>query len=284
MAKLHRLNKSTVHIKRAFISQFGFFFKDWKTAFFTAIVFVALSLVAGWIPDGLSEIISARFSHDGNLVKGIFLFASGLLILGILTFLGWRYSEEAKYEVFEDFPEKKKVLIPFLSNVRGNEKTVMDEIEKLRELSTVEEKIEKVNESSTIKSWRMPLEAIKYHKPRLERVIVITSDKSSKHFNAFKELLKEVFGKEVSDMLVEKKVKSFENIKELFNALNEIYKELREDKFRDRDTIIDITGGQKTSSVAAAFMTAYYSDREFEYVSTEDYTVKSYDVRLITDD
>ncbi len=284
MAKLHRLNKSTVHIKRAFVSQFGFFFKDWKTAFFTAIVFVALSLVAGWIPDGLSEIISVKFFHDGNLVKGVFLFAFGLLILVGLTFLSWRYSEEAQYDVFEDFPDKKKVLIPFLSNVRGNEKTVMDEIEKLRELSTVEEKIEKVNESSTIKSWRMPLEAIKYHKPRLERVVVITSDKSSKHFNAFKELLKEVFGKEVSDMLVEKKVKSFENIKELFNALNEIYKELREDKFRDRDTIIDITGGQKTSSVAAAFMTAYYSDREFDYVSTEDYTVKSYDVRLITDD
>jgi len=284
LAKFRRLNKSTVHIKRAFVSQFGIFFKDWKTALSIAIVSVALSLVAGWIPDGLSEIISAKFFHNGDITRGTLLFVFGLSILGILIIVGWKLSEEARYDVSEDFPDKKKVLIPFLSNARGSEKNILDEIEKLRELSTVEEKIERVNELPSIKSWRMPLEAIKYHKPKLERVVVITSDKSSKHFNAFKELVKEVFGKEVSDMLVEKKVKSFENIKELFNALNEIYKELREDKFRDRDTIIDITGGQKTSSVAAAFMTAYYSDREFEYVSTEDYTVKSYDVRLITND
>ena len=284
MTRPFRLNKSAVHLRRAFVSQFGIFFKDGKTTLFTFLVFVFLSLSAGWIPDGLSEIISAGFFHDGNWVRGVFLLVLGLLILGGLALLGYRYSVEAQYDVFEDFPDRKQVLVPFLSTARGDEKTIMEDIEKLRELSSVEEKIERVNELPSIKSWRMPLEAIKYHRPKLKKVVVITSDKSSKHFGSFKELVKEVFGEDISGILIERKVKSFEDIKSLFDTLNKVYEELRKDHLRDRDVIIDITGGQKTSSVAAAFMTAYYNDREFEYVSTEDYKVKSYDVRVITDD
>ncbi len=284
MTRPFRLNKSAVHLKRAFVSQFGVFFKDGKTAIFTVFVFLFLSLSAGWIPDGLSEIISAGFFHDGNLERGVVLFVSGFLILVFLAFLGYRYSARTQYDVFENSPDRKQVLVPFLSTARGDEKTILEDIEKLRELSSVEEKIERVNELPSIKSWRMPLEAIKYHRPKLKKVVVIASEKSSKHFGSFKELVKEVFGEDVSSMLVERRVESFEDIKGLFDTLNKIYEELREDHFRDRDVIIDITGGQKTSSIAAAFMTAYYNDREFEYVSTEDYTVKSYDVRVITDD
>ncbi len=46
--------------------------------------------------------------------------------------------------------------------------------------------------------------------------------------------------------------------------------------------IIDVTGGQKPTSIAGALMTLYY-DREFQYVSTQNYKVKSYDVRPIKD-
>lgn len=288
MAKLRRLNKSTVHIKRAFISQFGFFFKDKLTAFWTAVIVVFLSIVAGWIPDGLSEILSAVL-FDGNLKKGLTLFGLGAFILFILTCLALRYSEEGKFEVFEETPGKKKVLIPFLSAVapRGELKDsqiLLEEINKIPEGKSFKEKIDLVQNNPLLRSWRMPLEAIKYHQPKLERLITITSPESSKQLTAFKELVRKFFGKEIAEAIVEKQVSSFENIKEVFNILDEIYEELAKEGYRNKDAIIDVTGGQKINSIAGAFMTSFYNDREFQYISTNTFEIKSYDVRLITDD
>jgi len=288
LAKLRRLNKSTVHIKRAFISQFGFFFKDKLTAFWTAVIVALLSIVAGWIPDGLSEILSAIF-FDGNLKKGLTLFGLGVFILFILTCLALRYSEEGKFKVFVEAPEKKKVLISFLSAVapRGalkDSQTLLKEIEKIPESESFEEKIDFVQDNFLLKSWRMPLEAIKYHQPKLKKIIVITSPESSNQLTAFKELVRKFFGKEIAGAITEKQVSSFENIEKVFDILNETYEELAKEGYRNKDAIIDITGGQKTNSIAGALMTSFYNDREFQYISTNTFEIKSYDVRLITDD
>jgi len=288
LAKLRKLNKSTVHIKRAFISQFGFFFKDKLTAIWTAIIVALLSIVAGWIPDGLSEILSAVF-FDGNFKKGLTLFGSGAFILLILTCLALRYSEEGKFEVFEDAPEKKRILIPFLSAVapRGELKdsqTLVEEIKKIPEGKSLKEKFDIVQNNPSLRSWRMPLEAIKYHQPKLKKIVVITSPESSKQLTAFKELVRKFFGKEIAKAIEEKQVSSFENIKELFNVLNEVYAELEKEGYRSKDAIIDVTGGQKINSIAGAFMTSFYNNREFQYISTNTFEVKSYDVRLITND
>ncbi|MEO2069463.1 MAG: hypothetical protein ABGX27_08180 [Desulfurobacteriaceae bacterium] len=284
MAKRFKLNRSSVHIKRAFISQFGMFFRDKSTAFWTGLIFLALSIVAGWIPDGLEKIL---FEKDKR--SGIFLFISGLIILIVLGYLGVKYSHESKFEVYDEEPEKKKILIPFLSVINKGEnivdsQTLLEEIEKIPDNLPLEEKIEVIQQNSLLRKWRMPIEAIKYHQPKLEKIIVITSSQSLEQVPAFKELVKKCFGESFEKKIVKKLVSDFENIKELFNVLDDVYSEIRKEGYRDKDAIIDITGGQKINSIAGAFMTSFYNDREFQYVSTQNHKIKSYDVRLIVDD
>ena len=52
----------------------------------------------------------------------------------------------------------------------------------------------------------------------------------------------------------------------------------RKYKAKGKEIIIDITGGQKLVSIVGALQTLI-KDREFQYVSTSDYNVKSFDIR-----
>jgi len=108
-------------------------------------------------------------------------------------------------------------------------------------------------------------------------LIVITSRESSKQFEAFKQLVGNIFKNRFD--IEEIGMENFESVERLFNSINQIYEKLNLENYRDKDIIIDITGGQKPNSIAAALMTIYYR-REFQYISTKDYKVKSYDINL----
>ncbi|SMO71300.1 CRISPR-associated protein (Cas_Cas02710) [Balnearium lithotrophicum] len=263
------------HFRRAFISQIGFLFKDKKTAFITGFIISLLSIVAGWIPDGLNEFF---FEKDA---KGIILFGIAIFILTILILCAYKLSEELEYDIYEEEPEKRKVLILFLSDNKPNKDQIEEIIQSLKEISNLEEKIEKI-QNSDIKNWRMPLEAIKFHLPKLEKIIVVTSPSSSKKFNLFRLLSETVFNKKLN--FVEKKAADFESVKHIFNLIRKTFEELEKENYKDKDIIIDVTGGTKPVSIAGALTTSYYPSRKFQYISNVDYSVKSYDVRLISRD
>lgn len=69
----------------------------------------------------------------------------------------------------------------------------------------------------------------------------------------------------------------FEDVEEVFNAIKEFYKNVKQKDFKEEHIIVDITGGQKTNSVAGAIATLA-RNRKFQYVSTRDKRVLSYDV------
>jgi len=278
-----KLEGAKIHFRRAFISQFGVLFKDKKTAFVTAIIIVFLSIIAGWIPDGLNEIVSALWFKEGNLTRGLFLLLSAVSTLFILSLWAYKSSGNLDYEIFSDEPNQKKVLIVFLSSFRGNSDTrkmLRSLIAKVRSLNSLEEKLEEVG-SSSFKSWKMPLKAIDFHVPKLEKLIVITSPESSTYFPEFRHLVEAVFGEDID--ITERKSSSFEDVRESFEIIKGIYEELS-GRYKDRDIIVDITGGQKPVSIAGALITSHYPERKFQYVSTNDYSVKTYDVRLVSGD
>jgi hypothetical protein len=74
----------------------------------------------------------------------------------------------------------------------------------------------------------------------------------------------------------------FENPGEIVSAVEEIYRDLKSEGMRDSDVIVDVTGGQKTTTAAA---TAVSLDRRrrFQYVSLNDYRVRSFDLRYEPD-
>ena len=50
--------------------------------------------------------------------------------------------------------------------------------------------------------------------------------------------------------------------------------------FKEDDIVFDVTGGQKVIAIAGA-MFAIPNDRHLQYVSTNDYSVKHYDLTYI---
>ncbi len=255
--------------KRAFYSQFGVFFSDKVTALAVFVILVLISIALSWIPDAL-----ATFFPSGKKGSFFMLGISFFILVGLYLFAVY-HASEVEFDVFEAPPDKKKALILFLSVLRNEES--MKEV--IRNLKAGKESLKNFD-LNRFERWRMPYEAISYHLPKLENVVVITSNRSSPQFSTFKELVRTVFPKDLN--VEERKLKSFESVKEIFKEINSIYKALKNSGIKERDVIIDVTGGQKTNSIAAAFMTLYY-DREFQYVSTQNYKVKSYDVRPVKD-
>ncbi len=271
-----KLNKVKTHIKRAFASQLGFVFKDKGTAAAIILLFAVLSFAAGWIPDGFTALLL-----EGQKGKGIIMLTISSILLTTLGTIGVWLARELKFDVFEKEPEKKKILILFLSkNSSVTEESLKKAIEIIKKLG--KEDLAPINK--LVGNWRMPLEAIKYHLPRLEKIVVVTSPQSSEQINLFKILVSEVFGKDTAKKILEEKLDNFESIEKLFKKLDEIYKKLNESGYRNKDAIIDVTGGQKPISIAGALITFAYTDREFQYVSTNTYKVKSYDVRVVSND
>jgi hypothetical protein len=71
---------------------------------------------------------------------------------------------------------------------------------------------------------------------------------------------------------------NFEDLKELTKIIYTAVQELKELKIDEEDIIIDVTGGQKTTSIAGAVVTLN-SQVTFQYVQTnEPYNVVAYDV------
>jgi len=268
MAK--ELKRIKVSFARALSSQLGEIFSDAPSLIALGVLVFFLSLIAGWFPDGLNELM------EGHTKKGLFMLLVSFGLLAFILFLGKKVIGASKYSVVQEEPRKRRALILFLSPVWRNEEAES----LLKELSApgpVEEKLEKINQTA-FKSWRMPAEAVKYHLPKLEAITVITSEKSSPHFPTFTRLLRALFGERLR--VEEVKVSSFEDFKEVEEALERAYSRLKEAGYGEREVILDITGGQKIVSIVGALL-SLYGRREFQYVSTNDYSVKSYDVEVV---
>lgn len=66
----------------------------------------------------------------------------------------------------------------------------------------------------------------------------------------------------------------FKDVKEVFNVIEDFYK--RPD-IKPKDVLVDITGGQKTNSIAGGIATLAVG-RRFQYIGTNDKQVNAYDV------
>jgi len=141
--------------------------------------------------------------------------------------------------------------------------------------------------------WRMPIEAIAFHQSRLEKLVVIPSSDEGGSIGTYG--LVDEFARVVRQLMprpltilplgeVDSKWKrgvAFENAEELVPAIDRVYRKLLED-FKQRDIMIDITGGQKLPTIAGAAI-ALADGRLFEYVSPRQfYAVDAYDITYRT--
>lgn len=152
--------------------------------------------------------------------------------------------------------------------------------------------------------WRMAIEAIACHMPRLQYVVVIGSATLDTRVGAqegtahrvprFVELIHALEGGEslCIESLSESMAKvpggdawaerwsdgvNFEDVHALLEAIEAAYQALQSRGLAGYEIGVDVTGGQKTTTIAGAIATLAIG-RHCQYVSTHDHTVKSFDV------
>lgn len=255
----------------------------------TMAMVVAMLVGVGWFADSLY----GWLEDIGNALEGrpvddwfplyrviaVTAFVSGFLYLYQLARAArtlYRPSIESTTE-----PPKVRGLILYLSNLRA------DEEERLRAKMTGLVDMQGVRALPERINWRMPLEAIDYHLPRLTDVILICSagdGGSARQATLFKELVARLFPQATVRLaeLGELEPKylngiSFDDVDRVADATDNAYGYLTDKGLTDGEILIDITGGYKTNAIAGMAV-ALAEGRRIQYVSTETYGVCVYDV------
>jgi hypothetical protein len=111
------------------------------------------------------------------------------------------------------------------------------------------------------------IRAIHPHINRLERIQFIVSKKSEAladdYFNIIKMYQPKI--EQISSPVV----LDFESVEQLYGANSEAVLAIKKLGIDESEIIIEATGGQKTTSIAAALATLHHDGVEFQYVSTQ---------------
>src|SRR3990172_563321 len=146
---------------------------------------------------------------------------------------------------------------------------------------SLEDDIDALNElpSNRRWNWQQLLRAITPHKNRVRRVRLVGSPGSGGSFEQlpFCAAMLARYLPNAKIVMATRPV-SFEDFNELVDLIRLVIREERNAGIKAKDIVIDITGGQKTASIAAAAAT-FNSAVTFQYVQTSaPYDVYSYDL------
>ena len=130
-------------------------------------------------------------------------------------------------------------------------------------------------------NWQQLLRGIKPHLPGLERVWLVGSGPagtgSFKHLTMCDTVLRKYLSSDTAVMRHPDAV-NFEDFNGLSRCLRQIIRKEQEEGMREEDIVVDITGGQKTTSIAGAGITLS-TEVTFQYVQTgAPFEVYAYDV------
>ena len=134
------------------------------------------------------------------------------------------------------------------------------------------------NEPKKAKALVLFLSPNKEKEEDLIRLKTLEDMKPFKYFMPFRAI---DYHKETIAKITEiKSAGDFEKAKNVYDFLENTYEELKKEGFKEDDIVFDVTGGQKVIAIAGA-MFAIPNDRHLQYVSTNDYSVKHYDLTYI---
>jgi hypothetical protein len=189
--------------------------------------------------------------------------------------LTWRPGQQAA-SVYKT-PQKTQALIVFLSPPIRDEELVESILsgEKKLDLNLQQDR------ERFRGPWRMIIEAVNYHLPELVHLVIIPSTETRQEFIKLKKCIELLCPAKQIEIIVGKGCDNgldFEDVRELVEALDKIYQSLKtESGYNAQAILIDITGGQKVSTIAGAIV-SLSEGRSFQYVSTKNYSINTYDV------
>lgn len=245
---------------------------------------VCLVLFGEWFPDGIEDFLS--YLQAASMQMGLVPWAINwklalsivfiLIVLFTIKFL----PKNTQIKVHADQPRTRKVLAIFLSTFGPWSQNQKETYQNIDELKVVVGSDEFDRERINRTNWAMPLSAIEYHKKTLREVLVFTSSDSSSQFKVFQDLIMRLHPSlKIKEMV--SGGSDFEDIETAFNGVNRLYKNAIASGYNEKDILVDVTGGHKTNSIAAA-MATLAAGREFQYLN-KDRVVRSFDVDYDSD-
>ena len=256
----------------------------------TALAAITILIALGWLGTSLYELLVMLIAwvfldktfEIINIVTALLL---SLLCGGAILWLLHKARRKGASLGFriatDDAPKRARALILYLSNPNDVDSKLLDSVNG------------DISDASLRKrfagSWRMPLEAIAYHKATLREIVLITSTDSATHTGSnryaevFEGLLNRLcngatprirsagdFVSEYADGV------NFEDMEQLVSVTNAVFDALIDENMQRSDILIDVTSGTKVAT-AAGTVVALAEGRRFQYVSTQDYQVRTYD-------
>jgi hypothetical protein len=258
-------------------------------------LWISLNLFSSGVDKLVEGVPGLRSGPWGAVVRMLPL----VILIGII----YRGVQRAKRRIRlranqDDNPQTCEALILFLSPPGKDASRLKDWLTDTNLRCRVADKIVRERFQG---SWRMPLEAIGWHVGRLKKIVIIPScddpldpkkkDGTFRNLTDWRLLLnwflpfpERIEIRDVTEPPFNRPVGvDFEKLQELFDVLEEIIRWLNEGGTKDYEIMIDITGGQKVPGVAGAAV-ALGEGRRFQYVSTRDYRVHSYDPTYNSDE
>lgn len=252
----------------------------WQVGSLIILFLVSLNLSSNSIYD----ILRGQF-HCSQLLILVF---SGLLVIRIFR-LAKEVTARVNLDIEQtDTPQLCKALILFLSPPGADEQWLR---QALKDEPAGEIRDEKLRQRIQ-KSWRMPIEAVAYHLDRLERIVVLPSgdspgsaDGTFRYLGLFRDVVQWIIGTKkplqlasLRELNLPEEGVDFENAQALMDTLNKAFSWLYGQGLKDYEILVDVTGGPKVPTVAAGAAVALGEKRRFQYVSTRDYKVRTYDI------
>jgi len=272
-------------------------------------VFNAVNPATILVVVGLNILLNTIASLLHDWIPKVALLVAAVLGVAYLVVLIYRAGRAATEEVTVSASEvhvpKCRALILFLSYRRG--KTPVGEWLADQRFcgGILNPEVPEIMDPGTHESWRMPVEGMRIHYPKIERVIVFASsdyvkdpvkkeidEGSYRQYPQFKQLVEKLFEGTGRDVAVTdlcsflKGRKEFENGLDfedapvLVDALVAVYRELHEEKYQNKEIMVDVTGGPKVTTVAGAAI-VLGKDQVFQYISTRDHTPRAFDVTYV---
>ncbi len=271
--------------------------------------FIAVSTVlgAGLATETFLDI--SKYLSKERLIFGRILKITFIVFFFCMAYLWYRqrntfFRPRTRYLASDKKPGKRKHLVLFLSDINDGlleSHGIPQEFKLSTDIHAdiqMFNRLKRGNTSIYRWSWEMPLRAIEYHCESLESIAFICSNRSIKQLHFFLnicrnyEQLKNIIyytqrdnSNTLSQLSADTVIDNlsgldFENFDQLSRSLSIVRSEFKKKCYQDQEIMIDITGGQKPTSVIGAAIT-FNLKIKAQYVQTNDpWHVVSYDVLL----
>lgn len=299
MSKPIKKRRDLEHLKGILIHFLGSKHFGFKVLAYVFLIVILISWIPQVLDNGLRLLIE-NLPIGTPILGGLWLWKLVIcaLILVFFIFLAKKIGKQkGSITVLAEEYCQGQVMAIFLSTLSVTSKN-QDKKEIPRKIKKIVEQLqgkrpgekEKVELRGLIDetNWKMPLLAILNHHNTLEEVYAICSrdsiDKdrkkrpgSHREFDLFKAVFETVLDKKGFIREFPRSGIDFENVKDSFEIIEKFYDSQIKKGVRKERIVVDVTGGQKTSSIGSALATLALG-RKFQYVSTTDGKVNLYDI------